>query len=92
MNSLFLTMVLFNNTPSGGTTSVNANFFTEGCASCLGISVQDINNSLTYVAVSGSFSKNGNQVSFNIQVKELTDLIEGSGSAFTVSGQFVCEE
>ncbi|MGL2963434.1 DUF4189 domain-containing protein [Flavobacterium sp. RSB2_4_14] len=85
-------MVLFNNAPSGGSATVNASFFTEGCTSCLGISVQDITNSLTYVAVSGSFSKSGNQVSFNVQVKEMFDLIEGTGSGFTVSGVFVCEE
>jgi len=85
-------MVLFNNAPSSGNATVNASFFTEGCTSCLGISVQDINNSLTYVAVSGSFSRSGNQVSFNVEVKEMFDLIEGTGSGFSVSGSFTCEE
>jgi Domain of unknown function (DUF4189) len=85
-------MVLFNNTPSGGSSSVNASFFTEGCTSCLGISFQDINASVTYVAVSGTYSKNGNQVSFDIRVKELTALIEDTGSTFSVSGKFKCEE
>lgn len=85
-------LVLFNNIPSGGTASVNSNFFTKGCSSCFGISVQDINASLTYVATGGTFSRNGNEISFNISVKELSSLIEGSGNSFTVSGEFTCEE
>lgn len=85
-------MVLFNNIPSGGTASVNSEFFTNGCSSCFGISVQDISASLTYVATDGTFSKNGNEIKFTISVKEMSSLIEGSGSSFSVSGKFSCEE
>ncbi|NDP28712.1 MAG: DUF4189 domain-containing protein [Flavobacterium sp.] len=85
-------MVLFNNVPPDGTTSVNADFFTNECSSCFGISIQDLNASLTYVATAGTFTKKGNEISFTIAVKELSSLIEGSGSSFPVTGKFICEE
>ena len=85
-------MVMFNNAPSSGTTSVNSSFFTEGCSTCFAVSVQDMTASLTYVAVSGTYTKSGNQVNFNFQVQELNALIEGSGDSVTVSGMFMCEE
>ena len=85
-------LVFFNNLPSDGTASVNANFFTDECSSCFGISVQDINTSMNYVATEGTFTKNGNEISFTIFVKELSSLIDGSGSSFPVTGKFICEE
>lgn len=85
-------MVLFNNLPSGGTTSVNSNFFTNACSSCFAITVQDINASLTYVAAGGTFSRSGDQISFNITVKEMLSLIDGSGNSFSVSGKYTCVE
>jgi hypothetical protein len=85
-------LVLFNNLPSDGTTSVNSDFFTNECSSCFGISVQDINASLSYVATEGTFTKSGNEISFTISVKELSSLLDGSGSTFPVNGKFTCEE
>lgn len=85
-------IVMFLNAPNSGTTSVNSSFFTEGCSTCFAASVQDVNASLTYVAVSGSYTKNGNQVTFNLVVKELNAMIEGSGESISVSGMFMCEE
>ncbi len=85
-------MVMFNNVPSSGNVSVNADFYTSGCTSCPAIQVQDMASSTIYVATGGSFSKSGTKVSFQLTVKELGELIAGGASGVSVSGSFDCEE
>jgi len=85
-------ILLITNLPSGGNRSVNANFYTEGCTSCLSIQVTDLTSSKTYIATSGSLSRNGNTVTFNINVKAMMDMASGDGLSYKVTGKFVCEE
>ena len=85
-------MIMFNNVPSSGTATVTSDFYTNGCSSCISIQVQDLRTSTIYVATGGSYTRNGNSVSYSLSVQELTALIEGSGSSYQVAGKFSCEE
>lgn len=85
-------MVMFSNIPTSGSVSVTDSFYTEGCTSCLAIQLQDISTSTIYVATQGTFSRNGNEISFSISVKEMMQLIDGTGSSMKASGTFSCSE
>lgn len=85
-------MVMCNNVPSTGSVNITADFYTNGCASCPAIQVQDLQSSAIYVATGGSFSSSGGRVSFNLTVKELAALIEGGSGGINVSGNFDCSE
>jgi hypothetical protein len=84
-------IVIINNLPSGSS-SVNANYYTEACTSCLAIQVQDLKNEKTYIATSGNLTRKGNNISINISVKDMEAVISGGGSAIRVTGSWNCEE
>lgn len=84
--------LVLNNLFSSGTRNVNANFYTDGCSDCLAIQFQDLNQGKTYVATSGTVMRTGNSILVNITVKELFDLINGTGQAYSITAKIVCEE
>jgi hypothetical protein len=84
-------LLVFNNLGSGGSSSVNPNFYTNGCTDCLAIQFQDLNSSQIFIAVSGTVNRTANTITFDLTLKELMSVVEGGGSSYRVSGHIVCE-
>lgn len=83
-------MLMINNLPSGNAT-INADFYTKACMDCVAIQLQDMESEKTYVATSGTITRKGQNIIINIMVKELTELIEGTGAGIKVVANLVCE-
>ncbi len=85
------TILIMNNLGNSGSYTVNAKFYTDGCTDCLAVQLQDISNSKTYVAVSGSVNRTAKGITIDVTVKELMSIVEGAGTSYRVTGKIVCE-
>lgn len=83
------TLLMLHNLGSSGSFSVNDNFYTNACTDCLGVQLQDITNSKTYIAVSGSVKRTTQVITIDVTMKELTS--EEGGSSYKVTGKIICE-
>lgn len=83
-------MLMINNLPSGNA-NINADFYTKACMDCIAIQFQDLVNEKTYVATSGTITRRGQTIIINITVKELTELIDGTGAGVKLVARLVCE-
>lgn len=78
------------NLPAKGTVNISAKMFTEACNSCPAIILTDANSMESYVATSGSISRDGNTISFTATVVPLLEIASG-GAGRSLRGSFVCE-
>lgn len=78
------------NLPSNGTVGVSARMFTDACGSCPALILTDANTMASFVATSGSFTRNGNRISFTVMVVPLLEIGSG-GNGKSLSGSFTCK-
>lgn len=78
------------NIPESGQVNITSNYYSGDCENCCGVQVTDNPVSHTYVAVSGIVWHEGPLVGFDVEVRDVNDLVDGEN--IQLKGSYLCRD
>ncbi len=78
------------NIPPSGSVDITSNYYTNECDDCCGIQVTNNPVTETYVAVSGSVWREGPLVGFDVEVRDIKEIVDGRN--IQLKGSYICSD
>lgn len=75
---------------SEGTTTINADYYSQACADCPAWQFQDLKKGITYVATNGTVTKSGHQISLSLTLINLLDILDTNAQKIKISATLTC--